>query len=61
MTRGDGMTEVHEKTGLTVKLNAEIDSDRVERIRELIEDSLGVQVLSIDEFVHTDEDEEVRA
>jgi hypothetical protein len=55
------MTEVHEKTGLTVKLNAEIDSDRVERIRELIEDSLGVQVLSIDEFVHTDEDEEVRA
>lgn len=47
-----------EKTGLTIKLNTEIDADKAEKIRELIEDSLGVQVLSIDEFVHTEEDEE---
>jgi hypothetical protein len=51
-------TEVQEKTGLTIKLNAEIDQDRIEKIRELIEDRFGIQILSIDEFVHTDEDEE---
>lgn len=53
--------EVKEKTVLTIKLNAEIDQDNVEKIRELVEDSLGVQVLSIDDFVHTEEDEEARA
>jgi hypothetical protein len=51
-------TEVQEKTGLTIKLNTWIDQGRIEKIRELIEDDLGVQILSIDEFVHTDEDEE---
>lgn len=50
--------EVTEKKGLTIKLNAEIDQDKIEKIRELIEDNLGIQVLSIDDFIHTGDEEE---
>ena len=43
------------KTALLIKFNVEgIDT---ESVRELLEDNLGVQILSIDESEHFEEDE----
>ena len=51
---------IEEKTQLTILFNTELSDSGIRDIRELIEDSYGVEIISIDEKLISKEEAESR-